>query len=200
MGVRSSVLLREWGFLWGTMRKGVGSFWGGKKKKPWVYLEVIKDVKLFKQLMPWRKGWFFYMISSFGKGNWLAPHSNSWIMAAWLKVTHEFEKVCHLSVQFSCSVMSDSLQPLQHARLPCPSPTPGAYSNSCPSWRCHPTISSSVIPFSSCLPSFPASGSFPMSQFFSSGGQSFGASVSVLPMSIQEWFPVGLIGWISLQS
>ena len=79
---------------------------GKKKKKPWVYLEVMKDVKLFKQLMPWRKGWFFYMISSFGKGNWLAAHSSSWVMAAWLKVTHEFEKVCHLSVQFSSIAQS----------------------------------------------------------------------------------------------
>ena len=109
------------------------------------------------------------------------------------------------SVQFSRSVMSDSLQPHgpQHARLPCPSPTPGAYSNSCPSnqW-CHPTISSSVILFSSHLQSFPASGSFPMNQFFTSGGQSIGVSVSawVLPVNIQDWFPLGWTGWISLQS
>ena len=101
--------------------------------------------------------------------------------------------------------MSDSLQPhgLQHARLPCPSPTPRAYSNSCPlSWRCHPTISSSVSPFSSCLQSFPATGSFQMSQFFASGGQSIGvsASTSVLPMNIQDWFPLGCTGWISLLS
>ena len=96
-----------------------------------------------------------------------------------------------LSVQFSSSVMSNSLQlhGLQHTRLPCPSPTPRAYSNSYPlsQWG-QPTISSSVIPFSSCLQSFPASGSFPMSQFFSSGGQSIGASASVLPMNIQDWF------------
>ena len=109
------------------------------------------------------------------------------------------------SVQFSCSVVSYSLQPhgLQHARLPCPSPTPGAYSNSCPSHRwCHPTISSSVIPFSSLLQSFPASGSFPGSQFFISDGQRIGvsASASVLPVNIQDWFPLGLAGWISLQS
>ena len=107
--------------------------------------------------------------------------------------------------QFSRSVMSDSLRPhgLQDARLPCPSPTPRACSNSCPSsWWCHPTISSSVIPFSSRFHSFLASGSFPMSQFFTSGGQSIGASASasVLPMNIQDWFPLGLIGWISLQS
>ena len=109
------------------------------------------------------------------------------------------------SVQFSCSVMSDSLRPhgLHHARPPCLSPTPGACSNSCPSnHRCHPTISSSVIPFSSCLQSFPASGSFPVNQFFASGGQSIGASVSasVLPMNIQDWSPLGWTGWISLQS
>ena len=108
-------------------------------------------------------------------------------------------------VQFSHSVMSDSLQPcgLHHARPPCPSPTPGAYSNSCPLSRwCHPTISSSVIPFSSHLQSFPASGSFPISQFFASGGQSIGisASASVLPTNIQDLFPLGWTGWISLQS
>ena len=109
------------------------------------------------------------------------------------------------SVQFSHSVVSDSLQPqgLQHARPPCPSPTPGLYSNSCPfSQWCHPTISSSVVPFSSHLQSFPASGSFPMSQFFTSGGQSIGvsASRSVLPMNTQDWSPLGWTGWISLQS
>ena len=91
---------------------------------------------------------------------------------------------------------------LQHARVPCPSPTPEACSNSCPSslW-CHPIISSSAIPFSSCLQSFPASGSFAMSQFFASGGQSIGtlASASVLPMNIQDWFPLGLTGLISLR-
>ena len=107
------------------------------------------------------------------------------------------------SVQFSCSV-SNSLQPhgLQQARLPCPSPSPGVCSNSCPlSWWCHPTILSSVVPFSSCLQSLSASGSFPMSQFFTSGSQSIGvsASASVLPMNIQNWFPLGLTGLI-LQS
>ena len=110
------------------------------------------------------------------------------------------------SVQFSHSVMSDSLRPhgLQHARPPCPSPTPRDYSNSCPlSQWCHPTISSSVIPFSSRFQSFPASGSFQMSQSFSpSGGQSIGvsASASVLLMNSQDWFPLGRTGWISLLS
>ena len=92
---------------------------------------------------------------------------------------------------------------LQHARLLCPSPTPGVYSDSCPlSWWCLPTISSSVVPFSSCLQSFPAAGSFQMSQFFPSGGQSIGvsASASVLPMNTQDWFPLKWTGWISLQS
>ena len=110
-----------------------------------------------------------------------------------------------VSLQFSCSVMSGSLQPhgLQHARLPCPSQTPRVYSNACPStWWCHPTISSSVIPFSSHLQSFPASGSFQISQFFASGGQSMGVSAwtSILLMNIQDWFPFGWTSWISLQS
>ena len=101
-------------------------------------------------------------------------------------------------------IMSDSLRPhgLQHTRLPCPSPTPRAYSNSCPSSRwCRPIISSSVIPFS-CFQSFPASGFFLRSQFFPTGGQSIGvsASASVLPMNIQDWFPLEWTGWISLQS
>ena len=110
-----------------------------------------------------------------------------------------------VSVQFSCSVMSNSLRShgLQQARRPCPSPTPRACSNSCPlnQW-CHPIISSSVILFSSCLQSFPESGSFPMSQFFKLGGQSIGASASasVLLVNIQDWFPLGWTGLISLQS
>ena len=124
-----------------------------------------------------------------------------------LKLQNSLNKVSYKfsSVHFSCSVVSDSLLPygLQHARPPCPSPTPGVYSNSCSSsWWCHPTISSSVIPFSSHLQSFQASGSCPMSQFFLSGGQNIGisASASVLPMNIQDWFPLGWTGWISVQS
>ena len=106
---------------------------------------------------------------------------------------------------FSHSVMSNSLQPhgMQHTRLPCPSPSPGACSNSCPLNRwCQPTISSSVVPFSSCLQSFPASGSCLMCLVFTSGGQSMGvlASSSILPMNIPRWFPLGLTGFISLQS
>ena len=108
-------------------------------------------------------------------------------------------------VQFSCSVVSNSLWPhgLQHTRPLCPPPTPNVYSGSCPlSQWCHPTISSSVIPFSSPLQSFPASGTFPMSQFFASGGQSTGASASasVHPMNVQDLFPIGWTGWLSLQS
>ena len=109
------------------------------------------------------------------------------------------------NLQFSLSVVSSSLRPHepQHIRPPCPSPTSRAYPNPCPSSQwCHPTISSSVIPFSSHLQSFPAFGSFQISQFFASGGQSIGASgsASVLPMNIQDWFPLGWTGWISLQS
>ena len=129
------------------------------------------------------------------------------------KISHngkEYEKeytytYIYMYIQFSHSFMSNSLWPhaLQHTRLPCPSPNPRAYSNSCPSSRwCHPTISSSGVPFSSCLLSFPAPRSFPMSQFFASGGQSVGvsASASVLPMNTQDWSPLELTGLISLQS
>ena len=116
------------------------------------------------------------------------------VSACWALRSH-----CCISVQFSHSVVSDHLLPqgLQHSRLPSPSPTPGVYLNSCPLSRwCHPTISSSVFPFSSCLQSFPASGSFPMSQFVSSDGQNIGASA---PMNIQDWFPLGFTGLVSLQ-
>ena len=113
-----------------------------------------------------------------------------------------------VSVQFSRSVMSDSLWPhgLQNTRPPCPSPTPGVHSNSCPSsWWCHPTISSAVVPFSSRPQYFPASGSFHMSQLFTSGGENIwwcwvSASTSVFPTNIQDWYPLGWTSWISLQS
>ena len=118
-----------------------------------------------------------------------------------LDLRHKWAKRRQLSwVQFSCSVVFDSLWPheLQHARPPCPSPTPGVHPNPCLlcQW-CHPTISSSVIPFSSCPQSFPASGSFPMSQLFASGGQNTGvsASTSVLPMNTHDWSPLGWTGW-----
>ena len=118
-----------------------------------------------------------------------------------MKYTKAFlQALCLPSVQFSCSVVSDSLRPhgLQHTTLPCSSPTPGACSNSWPlSQWCHPTILSSVIPFSSCLQSFPTSGSFQMSQFFASGGQSIGvsASASAPPKNIQDWSPLGWTSW-----
>ena len=119
-----------------------------------------------------------------------------------LIISHSFE---FSSVQFSRSIMSDSLWPHepQHARPPCTSPTPGVYPNSCPlSWWCHPNISSSVVPFSSCPQSFPASGSSQMTQPIASGGQNIGvsASTSVLPMNTQDWSALGWTGWISLQS
>jgi len=118
------------------------------------------------------------------------------------KITGDKKKA---SVQFSHSVMSDSLRPheSQHARPPCPSPMPGIYSNSCPlSQWCHPAISSSAVPFSSCPQSFPASESFPMSQLFAWSGQSTGVSAlaSDLPMNSQDWSPLGWTSWISLQS
>ena len=127
----------------------------------------------------------------------------SWI-GCWTEKAAEIPTEIVLSVQFSCSVVSDCLRPHepQHARPPCPSLTPGVYSNSCPLSRWwHSTISSSVISFSFCPQSLPASGSFPMSQFFASGGQSIGASASasVLSMNIQDWFPLGLTSLI-LQS
>ena len=138
----------------------------------------------------------------------LGPHFCSIGLSAYLMSVpycFDFYSFVELSVQFSCTVMSNSLRchGLQHARLSCPLPVPGAYSNSCPSnWWRHPTITSSVVSFSSCLQSFPASGSFQMSQVFPSGGQSVGGSAltSILPMNIQDWFPLGWTGWISLQS
>ena len=135
----------------------------------------------------------FFLITNLTTSNWS------------IQVFYFFMIQAHQSVQFSHSVVPDSSQPhgLQHVRPPYLLPTPGDCSNSCPSsWWCHPTISSSVIPFSSCLQSFPASGSFPRRQFFASGGQSIraSASASVPPMNIQDWFPLGLTDLISLQS
>ena len=137
----------------------------------------------FKKFILWLEEKFFTMLC------WFLPYHNT----------------IQLSVQFSRSVISDSLWPhgLQHTRPPYPSPTPRVYSNSWPlSQWCHPAISSSIIPFSSHLQSFSESGSFLMSRFFTSGSQSTGvsASTSVLPMNIQDWFPLGWTGWIFLQS
>ena len=126
------------------------------------------------------------------------------VTKSWTRLT-TFTFCLFSSVQSSRSVVSDSLRPheRQHARPPCPSPTPGVYSNWCSLSRwCHPAISSFVVPFSSCLQSLPASGSFPMSQLFASGSRSIGAaaSASVLPMNTQDWCPLGWAGWISFQS
>ena len=150
------------------------------------------------------------------QGDGQPPVSQVWGLAAFPSVTSALSKSraytdaaqgLSTPVQFSRSVVSDSLWPhgLQHTRLSCPSSTPGACSNSCLlSWWCHPTVSSSVIPFSSCLQSFPASGSFPVSQFFTQvakvSGVEVSASTSVLLVNIQNWLPLGWIGWISLQS
>ena len=141
-----------------------------------------------------------------------APQLNSMVISSELNISVKIKaklgsKTANKfsSVQFSCSVMSDSLRPQesQHTRPPCPSSTHGVYPNPCPLSRwCHPAISSSVVPFSSCPQFLPVSGSFPMSQLFAWGGQSTGvsASASVLPMITQDWSPLGWTGWISLQS
>ena len=155
-------------------------------------------------------GWII-LILRLAQTSWevaLVP-AHWWVELGLVPVANSvFIGVCELSVAFSSVqslVVSNHLQPhgLQHARPHCPPPTPWASSNYCPlSWWCHPAISSSVIPFFSQLQSFPASGSFPVSRLFASGGQSIGASASasVLPMNIQDWFPLGWTGWISLQS
>ena len=175
--------------------------------------------------MPWRK-WLWKRLC-LGAVHWkrcgvkkLSALSSDISCLMWVKLFHHRKETPFLmislpqtislqiqfsSVQFRHSVVSNSLRPheSQHTRPPCPSPTPGVYSNPCPSSRwCHLTISSSVVPFSSCPQSLPASGSFPMSQLLASGGQSTGvsASASVLPMNTQDRSPLGWTGWISLQS
>ena len=179
---------------WGFVMKGSGFVWSGQAQRASSLLALI--INIIKETNNFTiEAWGQLVLSMWG--------SLSLSEIAWENKNCYF--VSDISVQFSHSVMSNSLQPhgLQHTRLPCPSPTPGACSNSCPSsWLCHPTISSSVIPFSFHLQSFPTSGSFLMSEFFASGGQSIGvsASASVLPMNIQDWFPLRLTGWISLQS
>ena len=193
--------------------------------KSWKFLvcrqfcgHIYTKIKRWGLLLPWD-------ISLFSK-NWLhtQTYGDIWIpIPKWIKVRINLDAYIYQvwlinssgfqlfssflcrSVQFSHSVMSDSLwtHELQHARPPCPSPTPKVYSNSCPSSRwCHPAISSSVVPFSSCPQSLSASGSFQMSQLFTWGGQIIGVSTlaSVLPMNTQDWSPLGWTGWISLQS
>ena len=147
------------------------------------------------------------LMTSLSSFSW--SHSSFWFILSFVHTClifqFNYKFLQFSSVQFSRYVMSNSLQPQgpQHSRSPCPSPTPTVYPNSCPlSWWCHPTILSSVVPFSSCLQSFPASGSFQMSQLFMSGGQSTGvsASASFPPKKSQGWSPSEWTGWISLQS
>ena len=159
---------------------------------PYTFLPLSLPYKLNPKFFLMSYNALHFTYCSFSEGS-----SLSWF--------HAFQFHAFHAMQFSRSVVSDSLRPhgLQHDRPPCPSPTPGVHPNSCPSSQwCHPAISSSVVHFSSCPQSFPASGSFQMSQLFASGSQSIGvsASTSVLPMNIQDWFPLGLTGWISLQS
>ena len=185
--------LQYWASLVAQMVKNLPAMW-----ETWVWSLGWKDplekgMATHSSILAWRIPW---TIQSMG-----LQHS-LWASLAWRGFNDITQQVP--SVQFSRSVMSDSLWPhgLQHARIPCLSPTPRAWPNSCPSSQwCHSTISSSVIPFF-CLQSFPASRSFPVSQFFASGGRSIGASASakVLPMNIQDWFPLGLTSLISLQS
>ena len=169
---------------------------------------VCKYVCVYESIS-WRKKWQPTSVFLPGEAHW---------QGAWWATVHAVTKIqtrlsehksiymdIDFSVQFSSSVLSDSLRPHkpQHARPPCPSPAPGVYPNSCPlSWWCHQAISSFVVPSSACSQSFPESGSFQMSQLFSSGGQNIrvSASTSVLPMNAQDWFPLGWTGWISLQS
>ena len=180
----------------------------------WVLWNIFKALHAsFKKILPATLLDTCYCYSHFSPwGKWDTERSNNPPkLHIWLVENNWSSKFNHWiifsSVQFSSVAQScPTLRPhgLQHARLPCPSPTSRTYSHSCPlSWWCHPTISSSVVPFSSCPQSFPSSGSFQMSrQFFASGGQSIGVSpsASVLPMNIQDRFPLGWTGWISLQS
>ena len=170
----------------------------GRRFAHWYLYTMEKGMATHTNILAWRIPWIekpdglHFMWSQRIGHDWAHTHTH----------THTHTQS---SVQFSCLVVSDSFQShgLQHARPPCPSPAPGVYSNSCPlSQWCHPTISSSVVLFSSRLQSFPASGSFPMSQFFKSGGQRIGvsASASVPPKNNQDWFPLGWAGWLSLLS
>ena len=155
--------------------------------KKWIYSDSERSI-LHRQSVGHHRGWV-----------WL--RNVVWLVFIGRVISHASE--WEDSVQSLSCVRLFVTPGLQHARLPCPSPTPGAYSNSWPSSRwCHPTTSSSVVPFSSRLQSFPATGTFPVSQFFTSGGQSIGASASAsfLPMNIQDWSPLEWTGWISLQS
>ena len=187
--------------------------WGKKKLRTFRLPPLISAATLKKSLQLFKYSDFRLIISIFQCINSL---THPWLLSltcmfnltgnpvgSTIKTYQEFNHFS--SVQFSCSVVSNSLWhlELQHSRPPCPSPTPIVYPNSWTlNWWSHPTISSSVVPFSSCPQSFPASGSFQTSHLFASGGQSIGvlASSSVLPMNTQDWSPLGWTGWISLQS
>ena len=191
---------REWTYgCWGGMGWKDREF--GIDMCTWLYLKWITNKDLL-----YSQGTLINAICSLDgqgiQGNGYM-YMHGWVPS--LSTRNYRSIVNRLSVQFSRSVVSDSLWPhgLQHSRPPWPSPTPEAYSNSCPLSRwCHPTISSSVVPLFSCPQSFPASGSFQMNQLFASGGQGIGVSTSasVLPVNIQDWFPLGWTGWISLLS
>ena len=166
-------------------------------KSKWITNKVLLYSTWNSFSVIWQPGWE----EGLGKNGYMYMYG--WVTS--LSIWNYHNIVNRLSVQFSCSVMSDSLQPheSQHTRPPCASPSPGVHSNSCPLSRwCHPAISSSVIPFSSCLQSLPASEYFPVSQLFAWGGQSTGVSAlaSFLPKKCQGWSPSEWTGWISLQS
>ena len=193
-GMATHFTFLAWRIAWTEKPGGLQSIRSQRVRHNWSDLEQIKWINRQLKLMvlsffliKHHLGWFSFTKTMLVISN----HNLIWYFIS--------------SVQFSHSVMSDSLLPheSQHARPPCPSPAPRVYSNPCPSSRwCHPAISSSVVPFSSCPQSLPASGSFPISQLFSSGGQSIGvsASASVLPMNTQDWSPLGWTGWTPLQS
>ena len=203
---------KNWCFWTVALEKTHGSSLDSKEIQPayskgnqsWIFIgRTDAEAETPRLWPPDMKNWLIWKDTDAGKDwGWEEKGMTEDEMAGW---HHQLNRHQFSSVQFSCSVVSNSLRPhgLQHTRLPCPSPTPRACSNSCSLSRwCHPTISSSVVPFSSCLQFFPASGSFPVSQFFPSGGQSLGvsASASVFPMNIQDWFLLGWTGWISLLS
>ena len=182
---------------------------GLKETSTWAnFYMFLKTANL--GFIPWRTGFLLTCFICFNLTKTSEQHTavqdKAKVMRSWNQLF--YKTLIYLlfnSVQSSHSVMSNSLGPheLQYARPPCPSLTPGVHPNPCPlSWWCHPTISSSVIPFTSCPQSLPASGSFPMNQLFTSGEQSIGdsASTSVLQMNSQDWSPLGWTGWISLQS
>ena len=178
--------------------------WRRLLRVPWTTKRSNKSI--LKEINPELKGLMLKLkLQYFGHLMWTADSLEKTLMLGKIDSRRIRNQIFFSSVQFSLSVVSDSLRPheSQHARPPCPSPTPGVYPNSCPSSRwCHPAISSSVVPFSSCPQSLPSSESFPMSQLFAWGGQSTGVSVlaSFPPKKSQGWSPSEWTGWISLQS